>query len=208
MPHIFFPLKKVAKAKDYFYYSSMKVHDTKLQGVLIIEPRVFSDNRGVFFESWNQNRYRDLGLPSNFVQDNISISQKGVLRGLHFQQPKGQGKLVQVLEGEIFDVAVDLRVGSPTFKQWIGVNLSAKNHHQLWIPEGFAHGFCVMGDRAMVSYKTSEFYYPENEVTVLWNDPELRIDWPISSATLSSKDLKGLALSEIPQNKLPTFFTQ
>lgn len=183
----------------------MKATNTSLPGVILIEPAVFSDNRGFFFENWNKSRYEDLGLPGEFAQDNISFSNQGVLRGLHFQHPLTQGKLVSVLEGEIFDVAVDIRIGSPSFGKWVGFNLSSLNHHQLWIPAGFAHGFCVISSKALVSYKSSAYYSQKNESTIIWNDPFINIKWPISNPILSDKDLKGTSLSDLPEPKLPAF---
>lgn len=169
----------------------------------MIEPLVFSDSRGFFFENWNKARYEGSGLPESFAQDNISFSNQGVLRGLHFQHPSPQGKLVSVLDGEILDVAVDIRKGSPSFGKWLGFNLSSLNHHQLWIPAGFAHGFCVLSSKALVSYKSSDYYSPKNESTIIWNDPFINIEWPISNPILSEKDLKGISLSLISDSKLP-----
>ncbi|NBY19925.1 dTDP-4-dehydrorhamnose 3,5-epimerase [bacterium] len=181
----------------------MKIINTSLPEVIIIEPKVHLDSRGLFYENWNRNRYAELGIPSEFAQDNLSRSNQGVLRGLHIQHPNAQGKLISVLEGEIFDVAVDLRTNSPTFKKWVSVNLSSKNHHQLWIPKGFAHGFLVLSNSALVSYKASDFYSPEDEMTILWNDPQIKIDWPMKTPDLSEKDLRGKLLSEVPLEKLP-----
>ena len=166
----------------------MKVLETELPGVLVVEPYVFGDERGFFLETWNQARYEDAGLPGNFVQDNLSFSSRGVLRGLHFQNPHPQGKLVHVLQGEVFDVAVDIRVGSPTFGRWVGVSLSSENKRQLWVPEGFAHGFVVTSEKALFSYKCTDFYHREAEAGVVWNDPDIGIDWPIANPTLSDKD--------------------
>lgn len=183
----------------------MKVEATAVPGVLLIEPKVFGDSRGYFFESWNRQRYREQGLDIEFVQDNLSLSERGVLRGLHCQQPHGQGKLVQVLEGEVFDVAVDIRRGSPTFGKSVGVYLSADNRRQLYIPPGFAHGFGVTSQRALFSYKCTESYHPECEFTLLWNDPALALDWPIANPSLSDKDVKGLRLKDIPPDRLPVY---
>lgn len=181
----------------------MKVIETKLPGVLIIEPRVFGDDRGYFMETWNSKRYEEWGLPMQFVQDNLSYSQKGVLRGLHFQNPNPQGKLVSVLQGAVFDVAVDIRLGSPTFAQWVGVNLSSENKRQLYIPEGFAHGFCVISENALFTYKCTDFYNQRAEVGILWSDPDIGVNWPISKPSLSTKDLENQRLDDIPVNYLP-----
>ncbi|MCX8048046.1 MAG: dTDP-4-dehydrorhamnose 3,5-epimerase [Methylohalobius sp.] len=181
----------------------MKVTPTDLPDVLLIEPDVFGDARGFFLETWNQKRYRELGLTANFVQDNLSLSRRGILRGLHYQWPHPQGKLVQVLVGTVFDVAVDIRRGSPTFGRWVGVELSAENHFQLYIPEGFAHGFCVLSDEALFAYKCTEFYYPNAEHSVLWSDPELDITWPVIDPLLSDKDRCGRRLKDIPAQHLP-----
>ena len=183
----------------------MNVVPATLDGVLVIEPAVFGDERGFFMETYSRERYREAGLPAQFVQDNLSKSAHGILRGLHIQHPQGQGKLCTVLEGEVFDVAVDLRVGSPTFGKWEGFELSAKNKKQLYIPPGFGHGFCVTGESALFSYKCTEFYKPENEFSVLWNDEDVGIEWPITKPTVSEKDAKGLKLSQISKDRLPTY---
>ncbi|MEX1362920.1 MAG: dTDP-4-dehydrorhamnose 3,5-epimerase [Nannocystaceae bacterium] len=181
----------------------MKVTPTKLQGVLVVDPDVFADDRGFFLETWSQRRYAEAGLPQVFVQDNLSRSDRGILRGLHLQHPFGQGKLVQVMSGEVYDVAVDVRVGSPTFGQWVGTTLSGDNHRQVYIPPGFAHGFCVVSEHALFSYKCTEAYHRETELGVIWNDPEVGIEWPIAEPSLSSKDAAFPRLSEIPQDRLP-----
>jgi len=183
----------------------MKATNTSLPGLLLIEPLIFSDDRGFFFENWNRAKYRDIGLPDEFSQDNISFSKQGVLRGLHFQCPSPQGKLVSVLEGEIFDVAVDIRKGSTTFGKWLGFKLSSSNHHQLWIPAGFAHGFCVLSTQALVSYKSSDYYSPKNESTIIWNDPSIKINWPVSNPIISDKDSRGIPLAQFSESKLPRF---
>lgn len=183
----------------------MHVHTTNLPGVVIIEPRVFGDARGFFMETWNQARYAEAGLPERFVQDNLSFSRRGVLRGLHFQNPNGQGKLVSVLQGEVFDVAVDIRVGSPTFGQVASVLLSAENKRQFYIPPGFAHGFCVTSETALFAYKCTEFYEPKAEASLLWNDPALAIDWPIDAPELSAKDAAALTLADFPPERLPRY---
>lgn len=181
----------------------MNVLETRLPGVLIIEPDVFGDARGFFMETWSQERYREVGLPAGFVQDNLSRSARGVLRGLHFQSPHPQGKLISVLEGEVFDVAVDVRTGSPTFGEWVGEVLSSVNRRQLYVPEGFAHGFVVTDDTALFSYKCTEYYHPETERSILWNDPEIGIEWPIGDPILSDKDGRAPRLAAIPSDKLP-----
>ena len=182
----------------------MKVERTALPGVLILEPKVFGDARGFFMETWNRSRYAEAGLPGEFVQDNVSYSRHGVLRGLHYQSPRAQGKLVHVLEGEVFDVAVDVRVGSPTFGRWAGATLSAQNRRQLWIPPGFAHGFCVTGETALFCYKCTELYAPEHEGSILWNDPAIGIAWPLEHPTLSAKDAAAPPLAAVSPARLPT----
>ena len=183
----------------------MNVTETSLPGLLMIEPRAFHDARGYFFETWNQAKYAEKGLTTTFVQDNVSSSMKGVLRGLHLQWPASQAKLVSVLEGEVYDVAVDVRHRSPTFGQSFGALLSADNHRQLLIPEGFAHGFVVTAERATFLYKCSKAYTPSDEMTILWSDPDLNIDWPITNPILSPKDLQGLLLRDIPVERLPRY---
>jgi len=183
----------------------MQVHKTDLPGVLIIEPKVFGDERGYFLETWSQERYASSVTQENFVQDNVSFSRKGVLRGLHFQKINPQGKLVYVLLGEVFDVAVDIRVGSPTFGQWTSVVLSAENKKQFFIPAGFAHGFCVTSDTALFAYKCTDKYNPQSEGSVLWNDPELNIPWPTDAPELSAKDAQGIKLADFPKELLPDY---
>jgi len=177
----------------------MRVTPTAIPDVLILEPRVFGDDRGFFFESFNQRAFSEAtGLNCNFVQDNHSKSAKNVLRGLHYQIQNPQGKLVRVVRGEVFDVTVDLRKSSKTFGQWVGINLSAENKKQLWVPEGFAHGFVVLSDTAEFLYKTTDYYSPEHERSLLWCDPELEIHWPIDvEPTLAAKDAAALTLSQI-----------
>lgn len=153
-------------------------------------------------ETWNRQRYLEAGLKLDFVQDNISLSRKGTLRGLHFQNPNGQGKLLQVLSGEVFDVAVDVRRDSPTFGRWHGLNLSSENKLQFYIPPGFAHGFAVLSETALFHYKCTDFYSPADEATLLWNDPDVGIKWPIAEPLLSEKDKKGLPLKALPPQKL------
>jgi dTDP-4-dehydrorhamnose 3,5-epimerase len=176
----------------------MNVTATCLPGVVLIEPRVFPDARGYFMETFNQRRFQEAGLECDFVQDNHSHSARGVLRGLHYQIPHPQGKLVRVVRGEIFDVAVDLCRSSPTFGRWFGTVLSESNKLQLYIPPQFAHGYCVLGDSADVAYKCTETYYPEHEKAILWNDPALGIAWPISSPVVSEKDQRGLRWTDAP----------
>lgn len=185
----------------------MQTHPTDLPGVLLIEPKAHIDSRGFFLESWQKDRYQELNIPEeSWAQDNVSFSHQGVLRGLHFQFPHLQGKLITVLQGKIFDVALDIRVGSPTFGKWTSAILSSENLHQLWVPKGFAHGFLVLSEAALVSYKASDFYHPEEEHSILWNDPEIGIKWPDEvRPSLSSKDKKGRLLKDIPHSLLPTY---
>ncbi|MCG9756941.1 dTDP-4-dehydrorhamnose 3,5-epimerase [Shewanella insulae] len=178
----------------------MKVIDTKHPDVKIIEPTVFGDERGFFMETWNQKRFEEqvTGKPTQFVQDNHSKSKKGILRGLHYQTENTQGKLVRVISGEVFDVAVDVRKGSPTFGQWVGEYLSAENKRQLWIPEGFAHGFYVTSVEAEFVYKCTNYYDPHSERSILWSDEGISINWPINGEPiLSEKDRKAVLLSSI-----------
>ncbi len=175
----------------------MNVLPTDLEGVTVIEPAVFGDHRGFFMETHNQKRYRDSNIESTFVQDNLSYSSRNTLRGLHYQLPQTQAKLIQVITGEIYDVAVDIRKGSPTFGKWVGVHLSDENHRQILVSEGFAHGFCVLSETAHVLYKCTDFYSPEDEKGVLWSDPDLSIDWPVTEPVLSEKDEEYPCLSEI-----------
>jgi dTDP-4-dehydrorhamnose 3,5-epimerase len=178
----------------------VKVIPTDLPGVIMIEPQVFRDQRGFFLETYHQQKYRDAGIEFMFLQDNHSRSQGGTVRGLHVQVRRPQGKIIRVIEGEIYDVAVDIRRGSPHFAHWSGVWLSAENHRQVFVPPGFAHGFCVTSEAAQVVYKCTEFYDPSDEIAILWNDPELSIDWPseiIANPILSKKDLAAKQLSEL-----------
>lgn len=183
----------------------MKIIETKLPGVIIVEPKVFGDARGFFLETWQKSRYEAIGISEQFVQDNVSFSTSGVLRGLHYQNPHAQGKLVSVVQGEVFDVAVDIRVGSPTFRLWAGVLLSGENHRQLWIPPGFAHGFCVVSETVYFSYKCTDVYTPEAEGGISWNDPDIGIEWPISAVELSGKDREYPRLRDIPTDCLPKY---
>jgi dTDP-4-dehydrorhamnose 3,5-epimerase len=171
--------------------------------VRLFEPRLFADARGTFAELYNVERYRDAGLPASFVQDNVSFSHGGVLRGMHFQHPFEQGKLVTVLEGEVYDVAVDVRLDSPTFGRWSGFTLAAERLSQLWIPPGFAHGFVVTGESAVVLYKVTESYVPSAESTIRWNDPAIGIAWPVESPRLAPRDASAPALAEMDPQRLP-----
>ena len=180
----------------------MKVIDTNLPGVLIIEPSVFQDERGFFLESYNEAKYREiLGPQHTFVQDNHSRSRKGVLRGLHMQRDFPQGKLVRVSRGSVFDVAVDINPQSETFKQWVGVELSDRNARQLWIPPGYAHGFLALSDVADFEYKCTDYYHPEDEQSIIWDDPMIGIDWPIRNPSLSEKDQNNPPLSDYLSSK-------
>lgn len=177
----------------------MQVTPTAIPDVIILEPKIFGDDRGFFFESFNARGFRDAtGLDRDFVQDNHSKSARNVLRGLHYQVQQPQGKLVRVVQGEVFDVAVDIRRASPNFGKWVGVHLSADNKRQLWVPEGFAHGFVVLSDTAEFLYKTTDFYNPALERSILWNDADLNIEWPIDDEPLlSSKDRAGSSFNEV-----------
>ncbi len=183
----------------------MKVIETPLAGLLIIEPKVFGDERGFFLETWSRKRYQEVGINVDFVQDNLSCSRRGVLRGLHFQNPQPQGKLVYVLQGEVFDVAVDIRKGSPTFGRWHGVVLSDDNKRQFWVPAGFAHGFCVTSETALFTYKCTELYAPKHERSIRWDDPTLAIDWPITEPQVSDKDRLAPLLTDIDPAHLYDF---
>jgi len=175
----------------------IEVQATFLEGVTLIIPRVFEDPRGFFMETFNARDYREVGLADGFVQDNHSHSVRGVLRGLHYQYPTWQSKLIRVVSGEVFDVAVDIRRNSPTYARWIGVRLSADNKQQLYIPPGFAHGFCVTSDTADVLYKCTALYAPEEDCCVLWNDPDIGVEWPIDNPLISERDQQGVPLSAI-----------
>jgi len=181
----------------------MKIIDTDLPGCKIIEPQVFGDSRGAFYESWNKPRWAQAGLDLDFVQSNVSISERGVLRGLHYQWPQPQGKLVGVLEGEVYDVAVDIRRGSPTFGRWTAVVISAGNKRLFWIPEGFAHGFVVLSERVVFHYLCTAPYKREDDAGVRWNDARLAIDWPVSEPLLSDKDAGLPFLDDIAAERLP-----
>ena len=183
----------------------MTVEETALPGVLLVERRVYQDARGHFSELYHERAYRAAGLDAHFVQDNVSASGRGVLRGLHFQHPHGQGKLVSVLAGGVFDVAVDVRRGSPHFGRWVGYDLTAENGRQLWIPPGFAHGFVVVGDGATVLYKCTHFYAPESEQALCWDDPDVGIAWPVGAPVLSPKDAAAPRLRDVPAGRLPPY---
>lgn len=181
----------------------MRTIETGIPGLLVVEPTVHGDARGFFMETWHASRYREAGLPDRFVQSNLSRSGPGVIRGLHYQYPQPQGKLVYVLEGRVFDVAVDIRIDSPTFRQWAGVELSAENHRQMYVPEGFAHGFCVLGEGALLAYLCTAEYRAEYDAVIAWDDPDIGIRWPEDGGTLSEKDARAPRLAEIPHSSLP-----
>ena len=184
----------------------MKVTNTRIPDCLLIEPVIHGDERGWFTESWHIGRYMEAGIKQAFVQDNMAYSRKGILRGLHIQNPHSQGKLVQVIQGVVFDVAVDIRRDSPWFGQWVGVELSAENHRQFWVPPGFAHGYLVLSDEAIFSYKCSDLYYPETEFSIRWDDPEIGIEWPgEASPLLSGKDAEAPFLADIDPARLPHY---
>ena len=181
----------------------MKVTQTDLPGVLILEPKVFPDSRGFFLETYNKEKYVAAGLNLDFVQDNLSFSSRGVLRGLHYQKPHAQGKLVYVLQGEVWDVAVDIRRDSEYFGRWTAVTLSSDNKKQFYIPPGFAHGFCVVSETALFTYKCTDTYHPECDGGIRWDDPELGITWPVAEPLLSDKDMKQPLLKDVPTGRLP-----
>jgi len=181
----------------------MKLIETGIAGLVVIEPQIYGDSRGFFMEAWHAGRYGARGLPEHFVQSNVSRSAAGVIRGLHYQYPQAQGKLISVLDGRVFDVAVDIRSDSPTFGQWAGVELSGENHRQMYVPEGFAHGFCVLGESALLSYLCTTPFNAADEASVVWNDPDIGIDWPLEPLSLSNKDRDAPKLSDIDINDLP-----
>jgi dTDP-4-dehydrorhamnose 3,5-epimerase len=183
----------------------MKVVQTALPGAVVIEPQVFGDARGFFYESYNEAKYREAGIDGRFVQSNVSRSARGVLRGLHYQWPNPQGKLVSVLEGEVYDVAVDIRRGSPTFGRWVGAMLTADNHRHFWIPEGFAHGFCVLSEFATFTYQCTALYEREHDAGIRWNDADIGIDWPVGAPLLSDKDTRAPFLKDVPGERLPVY---
>ena len=180
----------------------MKITRCDIAGLLIIEPKVFGDARGFFLETWHEHRYREAGLDLHFGQDNVSSSRRGTIRGMHFQNPKAQAKLVWVMDGEVFDVAVDLRRSSPTFGRWHGLNLSSQNRLQFYVPPGFAHGFAVLSETALFTYKCTEFYSPKDELTLSWDDPDIGVKWPFSDPVLSEKDKNGVRLKDLPSDRL------
>jgi len=182
----------------------MKFTPTALPGVLVIEPDVHRDPRGFFLETWHQRKYAEGGVTGPFVQDNHSHSRRGALRGLHAQVHRPQGKLVRAVDGEVFDVAVDIRRGSPTFGRWVGDHLSGENLRQLWIPPGFAHGFCVLSETVHFEYKCTDFYDASDEIAIAWNDPEIGIEWPLADPTLSAKDAAAPRLAEV-LDRLPAW---
>lgn len=179
------------------------VEPLQIPEVLLLRPRIIRDDRGHFLEIWHYARYAEAGLPSGFVQDNVSVSRQGVLRGLHFQHPRAQGKLLSCLGGAVFDVAVDVRVGSLTFGRWVSAELSDRNGHQLWVPAGFAHGFLVLSEEAVVAYKCTDFYAPDNERSIRWDDPDIGITWPKDQPTVSAKDGAAPFLAAVPPAYLP-----
>ena len=181
----------------------MKVIQTGIPGLVIIEPAVRGDDRGYFMELWKSSSYTGTVVPKTFVQSNVSHSAAGVLRGLHYQHPQPQGKLVSVLEGRVFDVAVDIRPDSPTFRKWAGVELSCQNHRQFYVPEGFAHGFCVLGEGALMNYLCTEQYHPAYDAVIAWSDPDIGVDWPILAPSLSEKDRNAPLLKEVALENLP-----
>jgi dTDP-4-dehydrorhamnose 3,5-epimerase len=183
----------------------VKVSRTELLDLIVLEPRIFIDQRGHFLEVFQAERYLEYGIPERFVQDNLSFSMKGVVRGLHYQLGRPQGKLVGVIQGTVFDVAVDIRYGSPTFGRYTGIILSSENYRQIYIPEGFAHGFCVLSDAAIVLYKCTDYYVPEEERGIRWDDPSLNIAWPVQSPVLSEKDRTYPSLSDMAMDQLPRF---
>lgn len=183
----------------------MKIIETALPGCVVIEPAVHGDERGFFYESWNSRRFAEAGLAFEVVQSNVSMSGRGVLRGLHYQWPHPQGKLVSVLEGEVYDVAVDIRRGSPTFGRAAAAMLTAQNKRHFWIPEGFAHGFCVVSERAVFTYLCTAHYAREADASIRWNDAALGIDWPVAEPLLSDKDARAPFLAEVPAERLPLY---
>jgi len=183
----------------------MNVLKCDIAGLVVLEPKVYGDERGFFLESWNRRRYAEAGIDADFVQDNLSMSRQGILRGLHFQNPQPQAKLMQVLQGEVFDVAVDIRRGSPTFGRWYGIRLSGENRRQFFVPAGFAHGFAVLSTTALFHYKCNAYYAPADEVTLRWDDPDIAIPWPIKEPKLSEKDSNGVRLRDLPPERLFTW---
>lgn len=185
--------------------SNLNAKTGVIPGVILVEPRIFPDDRGYFTETYHARKYSEAGLLHAFVQDNLSFSSRNVMRGLHYQRRSPQGKLVYVVQGEVFDVAVDIRRGSPTFGQWEGYRLSDQNHHQLYVPEGCAHGFVVLSDQAVVMYKCTELYDPKDDCGLLWNDPDIGIEWPVSNPILSGKDAVLPRLRDLDKDMLPIY---
>jgi dTDP-4-dehydrorhamnose 3,5-epimerase len=183
----------------------MRILPTTIPDVLIIEPDIFGDQRGFFYETYSEERYRSVGIDSKFCQDNLSLSEKNVLRGLHYQHQNTQGKLVYVLKGEVLDVAVDIRLGSPTFGKYFSSILSSENKLQMWVPPGFAHGFCVISEEALFCYKCTDYYNAEAEISIKWDDPNIAINWPNTSPILSKKDMSAPLLNELPEDRLPLY---
>jgi dTDP-4-dehydrorhamnose 3,5-epimerase len=182
---------------------NVRTIETGIPGLRVIEPDVHGDARGFFMDSWRASRYREAGLPGKFLQSNLSRSGPGVIRGLHFQSPRPQGKLVMVPEGRVFDVAVDVRPDSPTYRRWAGVELSAENQRQFYVPEGFAHGFCVLSEGALLAYLCTEEYSAENDRVIAWDDPDLGIRWPADCGRLSARDAAAPRLADVPDDLLP-----
>lgn len=178
----------------------MEIEKTPINGVILFKPKIWGDKRGYFVETWRQDSYAAAGIDLPFVQDNHSMSRGNILRGLHFQKTHPQGKLVRVSLGSVWDVAVDIRPGSPTFGKWFGATLTAENQHQLWVAPGLAHGFAVLSDEAHFHYKCTDYYHPEDEACILWNDPELAVGWPLTKPVLSDKDTKGMSFREYARN--------
>ena len=183
----------------------MLVTETDLPGVLVIEPKIFGDERGFFMETFQAERYAEADIPAQFVQDNLSFSRYGILRGLHFQDPHPQGKLAYVLQGSVFDVIVDVRTDSPTFGRWLGMELNADTKQQIWVPPGFAHGFCVTSESALFAYKCTDYYYPDYEMTIRWDDPDIGIEWPVQEPILSAKDAAASSIARIFEDRRSTF---
>ena len=183
----------------------IKSLDTSIPGVLLFEPDIFMDSRGYFMEIFHQKKYAEIGFDRSFVQENYSHSKRGIVRGLHYQLKRPQGKFLYVMNGEIFDVAVDIRRGSPTFGKWFGTNLSSENRRQIFIPEGFAHGFCVLSESADVFYKCTDFYEPDDEYGIFWSDKTIGIDWPVENPILSEKDCLFKPLNETPEEYIPDY---
>jgi len=181
----------------------VKITATSLPGVMLIEPQVFADERGYFMETWKRSSYVEQGIDVDFSQTNLSQSTRGVLRGLHYQWPQPQAKLVQVLQGRVYDVAVDIRRGSPNYLKWVGMELSDENHHQLYIPEGFAHGFISLSETVLLAYACSREYLHTADAAIAWNDPAIAIEWPLESVSLSAKDTAAPNIVDIPPGKLP-----